>query len=110
MIILTGSDFVEMFVGVGPSRVRDLFQQAACGMHQRLGGEPAAPDEVCPSADQPDAARWACLSTKSGMRPRREVRYCYVLTARWVSLGGVVQHACFARATRMQRVCSCTHG
>ena len=26
---ITGSDFVEMFVGVGASRVRDLFQQAA---------------------------------------------------------------------------------
>jgi len=25
---LAGSDFIEMFVGVGPSRVRDLFKQA----------------------------------------------------------------------------------
>ncbi len=26
---LSGSDFVEMFVGVGAARVRDMFQQAA---------------------------------------------------------------------------------
>ena len=27
-LVLSGSDFVEMFVGVGASRVRDLFKQA----------------------------------------------------------------------------------
>jgi cell division protease FtsH len=32
---LSGSDFVEMFVGVGASRVRDLFKQAKEN-HQQL--------------------------------------------------------------------------
>jgi cell division protease FtsH len=27
LFLLSGSDFVEMFVGVGASRVRDLFKQ-----------------------------------------------------------------------------------
>lgn len=27
-LTVSGSDFVEMFVGVGPSRVRDLFKRA----------------------------------------------------------------------------------
>ena len=30
---LSGSDFVEMFVGVGASRVRDLFKQAKEKLH-----------------------------------------------------------------------------
>ena len=32
---ISGSDFVEMFVGVGASRVRDLFDQAKkdCALH-----------------------------------------------------------------------------
>lgn len=29
---ISGSDFMEMFVGVGPSRVRDLFSQASKGL------------------------------------------------------------------------------
>ena len=35
---LSGSDFVEMFVGVGASRVRDLFKQA----QERADPEPAS--------------------------------------------------------------------
>jgi len=27
---ISGSDFIEMFVGVGPARVRDLFDSAPC--------------------------------------------------------------------------------
>ena len=34
--IISGSDFVEMFVGVGASRVRDLFEQAKKKMHHVL--------------------------------------------------------------------------
>ena len=32
---ISGSDFVEMFVGVGASRVRDMFEQAKekCALH-----------------------------------------------------------------------------
>src|SRR5437016_13509374 len=30
---LSGSDFVEMFVGVGPARVRDLFRHAKKNAH-----------------------------------------------------------------------------
>lgn len=30
---ISGSDFVEMFVGVGASRVRDLFEQAKNTSH-----------------------------------------------------------------------------
>jgi cell division protease FtsH len=33
---ISGSEFVEMFVGVGAARVRDLFQQARHEPHCRL--------------------------------------------------------------------------
>ena len=33
---ISGSDFVEMFVGVGASRVRDMFDQAKKQMHPQL--------------------------------------------------------------------------
>ena len=35
---LAGSDFVEMFVGVGASRVRDLFKQAQAQAHRPPSG------------------------------------------------------------------------
>ena len=43
---ISGSDFVEMFVGVGASRVRDLFDKAKKNLHRlhrrdRRGGPPA---------------------------------------------------------------------
>ena len=56
---ISGSDFVEMFVGVGASRVRDLFKEAkknspcivfideidAVGGHRGMGGESGGQDE-----------------------------------------------------------------
>jgi len=56
---ISGSDFVEMFVGVGASRVRDLFREAkkkapcivfideidAVGGHRAAGGDSAGQDE-----------------------------------------------------------------
>ena len=59
---ISGSDFVEMFVGVGASRVRDLFQQASEGrprhhLHRR------------DRRHRQDAVTAASAATTSGSRP-----------------------------------------
>lgn len=43
---ISGSDFVEMFVGVGASRVRDLFEQAKKAAAQGSGGAIIFIDEI----------------------------------------------------------------
>lgn len=43
---ISGSDFVEMFVGVGASRVRDLFEQAKRSAKQSLRGAIIFIDEI----------------------------------------------------------------
>ena len=43
---ISGSDFVEMFVGVGASRVRDLFEQARRNARQGAKGAIVFIDEI----------------------------------------------------------------
>jgi len=59
---ISGSDFVEMFVGVGASRVRDLFQQAA-----KVAPAIIFIDEIDPSAarETPNSAATTSVSRRS---------------------------------------------
>ncbi len=60
---ISGSDFVEMFVGVGASRVRDLFKEAA-----KVAPASSSSTRSTPSANPVTAAASAAATT-SGSRP-----------------------------------------
>jgi hypothetical protein len=60
---ISGSDFVEMFVGVGASRVRDLFKQAKDNAPASSSSTRSTPSVVAAAAASPPAA------TTSASRP-----------------------------------------
>ena len=60
---ISGSDFVEMFVGVGASRVRDLFEQAKHGRARRSSSWTRSTPSVA------TAAPASAVATTSGSRP-----------------------------------------
>ena len=65
---LSGSDFVEMFVGVGASRVRDLFKQAqAMALAAIIGGITLTP-EVIEGVEKGILAAWAFCESVLDLR------------------------------------------
>jgi len=64
---LTGSDFVEMFVGVGAARVRDLFQQAQARRRASCSSMSSTPS-ARRAGRQPRRARRARADAQSAAR------------------------------------------
>jgi cell division protease FtsH len=59
---ISGSDFVEMFVGVGASRVRDLFEQAKEAPRRSSSSTRSTPSAVTA------APAWAAATTSASRR------------------------------------------